>query len=61
LVDGLGTIDALKIINDSIKLKEYLVHLAKTKLIIVMGDMYFAVVATRLTCLDKDNGFGDED
>jgi hypothetical protein len=26
-----------------------------------MGDMYSAVVTTCLTCLDKDNGFGDED
>jgi hypothetical protein len=43
-------------------LKGYFVHLAKTKLPIVMGDKYSEVVVTCLTCLDKDNeDFGDED
>jgi hypothetical protein len=44
------------------KLKEYFVHLAKTKLPITMGDKYSVVVVTCLTCLDKDNeDFGNED
>ncbi|KAE8441657.1 hypothetical protein EG329_004578 [Mollisiaceae sp. DMI_Dod_QoI] len=46
----------------ALKLKDYFVHLAKTKLPIAMGDKYSSVVVTCLTCLDKDNeDFGDED
>jgi serine/threonine protein kinase len=45
----------------TLKLKDYFVHLAKTRLPIAMGDKYSAVVVTCLTCLDKDNeDFGDE-
>jgi len=46
----------------ALKLKEYFVHLAQTKLPISMGDQYSAVVMTCLTCLDEGNeGFGDDD
>ncbi|KAF8850822.1 hypothetical protein BDZ45DRAFT_751326 [Acephala macrosclerotiorum] len=43
------------------RLKDYFVHLAKTRLPIAMGDKYSAVVMTCLTCLDEGNeDFGDE-
>lgn len=45
----------------ALKLKEYFIHLAKTRLPLATGDKYSAVVVTCLTCLDKDNeDFGKE-
>ena len=43
------------------RLKDYMVHLARTKLPEKVGDRYAEVVVTCLTCLDQDNDFGDED
>ena len=43
------------------RLKDYMVHLARTKLPEKVGDRYAEVVSTCLTCLDQDNDFGDED
>ena len=43
------------------RLKDYMVHLARTKLPEKAGDRYAEVVVTCLTCLDQDNDFGDED
>ncbi|KAK1758923.1 hypothetical protein QBC47DRAFT_96883 [Echria macrotheca] len=44
-----------------VRAKERLVHLARTRLPVKMGDRYTAVVVTCLTCLDEDNVdfFGD--
>ncbi len=45
----------------TLKLKEYFVHLAKTRLPLAIADKYSAVVVSCLTCLDKDNkDFGEE-
>ncbi|KAI0896863.1 hypothetical protein F4806DRAFT_463168 [Annulohypoxylon nitens] len=44
------------------KIKDHLIHLARSQLPQRMGDKYTAVVITCLTCLDKENeDFRDED